>query len=335
MKEINILIVEDESIVAMELESYITKLGYTVVDTCSNAEDAFKIAAEHPIHILMMDIRIKGDLDGIETAAIIKKSHPHVEIIFLTAHLDDYNVDRAIVLNPAAYLSKPFNREELRVFLKIALFLDSANRCASTFSFYTKDKSYSFYSFYLFFLVYQQLTYLGLTQIYFPPYFVLIDIAIPVIKINLLIITSALFAMYFLKIHRRPLLQKGYKIFIFIALLEIIVLSFPSMYNLDIVILTGALFIVFNLFAGIFTYLTGYKQARLFIVGFTIVLDTVMHFFNEELFCFQRLIELFRLFNDFRFYNRSPVFASYVLMILDALGMTVKDLSWMKIKIIC
>jgi len=121
MKEINILIVEDESIVAMELESYIAKLGYTVVDTCSNAEDAFKIAAEHPIHILMMDICIKGELDGIETAAIIKKSHPHVEIIFLTAHLDDYNVDRAIVLNPAAYLSKPFNREELRVFLKIAL----------------------------------------------------------------------------------------------------------------------------------------------------------------------------------------------------------------------
>ena len=121
MKEINILIVEDESIVAMELESYITKLDYTVIGTCSNAEDAFKIASEHPIHILMMDIRIKGDLDGIETAAIIKKSHPHVEIIFLTAHLDDYNVDRAIVLNPAAYLSKPFNREELRVFLKIAL----------------------------------------------------------------------------------------------------------------------------------------------------------------------------------------------------------------------
>jgi len=121
MKEINILIVEDESIVAMELESYITKLDYTVIDTCSNAEDAFKIVAKHPVHILMMDIRIKGELDGVETATIIKKSHPHVEIIFLTAHLDDYNVDRAIELNPAAYLSKPFNREELRVYLKIAL----------------------------------------------------------------------------------------------------------------------------------------------------------------------------------------------------------------------
>jgi len=153
-------------------------------------------------------------------------------------------------------------------------------------SFYTKDKSYSYYSFYLFFLVYQQLTYLGLTQIYFPPYFVAIDIAIPVIKINTLIITSALFAMHFLKIERRPILHKIYQFFIYIALIEMFILSLPGMYNFDIVIITGALFIVFNLLAGILTYLNGYKQARLFIVGFSIV------------------------------------FASYALMILDAIGIT-------------
>ena len=121
MKKVNILIVEDESIVAMELESYINTLGYSVIDTCSNADDAFKLVAEHSPHIILMDISIKGELDGIETAALIKEKHPHIEIIFLTAHLDDYNVDRAIELNPIAYLSKPFNREELRVFLKISL----------------------------------------------------------------------------------------------------------------------------------------------------------------------------------------------------------------------
>ena len=121
MKNTNILIVEDESIVAMELESYIQKQGYTVVDICSNAKDAFTIVSQKEINIIMMDICIKGELDGIETAIQIKKSHPHIEIIFLTAHLDDYNVDRAIELNPVAYLSKPFDREELRVFLKIAL----------------------------------------------------------------------------------------------------------------------------------------------------------------------------------------------------------------------
>ena len=121
MKEVNILIVEDESIVAMEIESYIQKLGYSVVDTCSNAEDALHIVSEHSVHIMLMDICIKGELDGVETAMLIKKSHPEIEIIFLTAHLDDYNVDRAIEINPTAYLSKPFNREELRVSLKIAL----------------------------------------------------------------------------------------------------------------------------------------------------------------------------------------------------------------------
>ncbi len=121
MKEINILIVEDESIVAMEIESYIQTLGYSVVDTCSNAEDALHIVSEHSVHIILMDICIKGELDGVGTATLIKKNHPHIEIIFLTAHLDDYNVDRAIEINPIAYLSKPFNREELRVFLKIAL----------------------------------------------------------------------------------------------------------------------------------------------------------------------------------------------------------------------
>ena len=121
MKEINILIVEDESIVAMEIESYISKLGYTLAGICSTAEDALKAVEQNPIDIIMMDIRIKGDLDGVETAALIKENHPHIEIIFLTAHLDDYNVDRAIEVNPTAYLSKPFNREELRIFLKIAL----------------------------------------------------------------------------------------------------------------------------------------------------------------------------------------------------------------------
>jgi len=121
MREINILIVEDESIVAMEIESYLTKLGYSVIDTCSNAKDVLKTLNDNYIDIIMMDICIKGNMDGVETAEIIKKNYPNIEIIFLTANLDDYNVDRAIKTDPIAYLSKPFNREELRVFLKIAI----------------------------------------------------------------------------------------------------------------------------------------------------------------------------------------------------------------------
>lgn len=122
MKEINILIVEDESIVSLEIESYIKKLNYSVAAICSNAHDALHTISQQEVDIILMDICIKGELDGIDTATLIKKSHPNTEIIFLTAHLDDYNVDRAINVNPTAYLSKPFNREELRIFLKIALY---------------------------------------------------------------------------------------------------------------------------------------------------------------------------------------------------------------------
>ena len=138
-------------------------------------------------------------------------------------------------------------------------------------SFYTKDKSYLYYSFYLFALVYQQMTYIGLTQIYFPLAFITVDIQLAIIKVNILIVTAAIFAMYFLKTNQRPVLHKIYKLFIFIALIEMLILSIPGMYNLNIVVITGAFFIIFHLGASIISYLNGYKQARLFIVGFSIV----------------------------------------------------------------
>lgn len=152
--------------------------------------------------------------------------------------------------------------------------------------FYTRDKSYLYYSFYLFALIYQQLTYLGLTQIYFPVDFVILDINITVFKITLLVITAALFSMHFLKTRNMPFLHKGYIVFISLSLLEMVIFSFPQFHNLDIVILTGTIFIIYNLWAGYISYHNGNKQARLFLLGFGIV------------------------------------FTSYILLILDALGFT-------------
>ena len=152
--------------------------------------------------------------------------------------------------------------------------------------FYTKDKSYLYYSFYLFALIYQQFTYLGLTQVYFPLSFIHFDMQIPVFKVNLLVITAALFSMHFLKTKLLGKVHKIYQFFIAISLFEILFLSSSHFYNLYIVIFTGALFIFFNLTAGIISYTKGNKQARLFIVGFSIV-------------CF-----------------------SYFLIILDAIGLT-------------
>jgi len=121
MNPIHVLIVEDEGIVAMEIESYVTSLGYEVVSICSHAAEALAVVSSQKVDIVLMDICLKGERDGIETAREIRQLYPDIQTIFLTAHMDDYNVDRAIELDPVAYLSKPFNREELRVFLKIAI----------------------------------------------------------------------------------------------------------------------------------------------------------------------------------------------------------------------
>ncbi len=188
------------------------------------------------------------------------------------------------VYDEKAYISQDSTQQFINILL-IGMVL-SLMLYSFILYFYTKDKSYLYYSFYLFVLIYQQLTYLGLTQIYFPIPFVAMDIKITVFKITMLVITAALFSIHFLRTNEMPVVHKGYKLFIFISFLEMIILSFPKFHNLDIVILTGALFIIFNLWAGVISYTHGNKQARLFIVGFGIV------------------------------------FISYLFIILDALGLT-------------
>jgi len=139
-------------------------------------------------------------------------------------------------------------------------------------SIYTKDKSYLYYSLYLLTLVYQQGSYLGLNQLYLPLEFIThIEIKMANTKIALMIISSSIFAIYFLKTKEIVILNRIYKGFIIIALLEITILNIPNFYNLQITILTSALLIIFNLIASIISYRNGNQQARLFIVGFSVV----------------------------------------------------------------
>ncbi len=214
------------------------------------------------------------------------KIHPHTTTVYFIKVQSRYEpIDFKIVLKDrTTYI----NEDQIQQFINILLIgvVIAFMFYSLLLSFYTKDKSYRYYSLYLFMLIYQQMTYLGLTQIYLPHYLVKIDIQIPIIKINILLITAALFAISFLKIRKYSTLYNIYKSFIIIAILEIIMLSIPGLYNLDIVIITGLLFIIFNLFSSIKTYLDGYTQARLFIVGFSIV------------------------------------FISYLLIILNAMGLT-------------
>jgi len=115
-----VMIVEDESIVAMELSSYVKKLGYEVVGRVSNTEDACEMFAKSMPDIILMDVHIKGETDGITLAQKVQKKK-ETAIIYITAFNDDESIERAIATNPAAYLAKPFNRKELAASLKIAL----------------------------------------------------------------------------------------------------------------------------------------------------------------------------------------------------------------------
>lgn len=132
--------------------------------------------------------------------------------------------------------------------------------------FYSRDKSYFYYGLYLLAILYQQVTFLGLTQIYFPHWFILFDMKIMIPKLGLVILTSVFFALSFLKIKRNSWLYKIYMLFFLLSLLMMSMLL-----NLSTVLIVGVLFILFNFIVGIIVYRKGEKQARLFIVGFGVV----------------------------------------------------------------
>jgi signal transduction histidine kinase len=118
-----LLIVEDERIVAMDLRKRLEKMGHTVIENVANGNDALKLAAEHHPDLILMDIRIEGDKDGIDTASIIHNTL-HIPHIFLTAHSDQSTIDRAKQTDPDGYILKPFTDRD------IALNIDIANQRA-------------------------------------------------------------------------------------------------------------------------------------------------------------------------------------------------------------
>ena len=115
-----VLIVEDERIVAADLAGTLGGLGYEVVASVATGEDAVTRASELAPDLVLMDIRLGGQLDGIQAAALIKR-HRDVPVVFLTAHSDDETLTRAIGTGPLGYLVKPFREPELRCAIELAL----------------------------------------------------------------------------------------------------------------------------------------------------------------------------------------------------------------------
>jgi CheY-like chemotaxis protein len=115
-----ILIVEDERIVARDLAETLNAFGYHVVATASSGEAAIEKADELEPDLVLMDIRLAGDLDGVQAAEAIW-SRRDTPIIYLTAHSDDETLHRARTTRPCGYLVKPFNSSDLRSAIDAAL----------------------------------------------------------------------------------------------------------------------------------------------------------------------------------------------------------------------
>ena len=106
-----ILIVEDENIVAIDLELRLKGFGYTVVGVATFGELAVSAAAASRPHLVVMDINLRGEKDGIQAAVEIRDLG--IPVVFLTAHGDPATVERAQAAEPYGYLIKPFDESEL------------------------------------------------------------------------------------------------------------------------------------------------------------------------------------------------------------------------------
>ncbi len=120
MNSVKILIVEDELLIANNLAKKLTNLGYEIVEIVSSGEDAIQLAGEKNPDLVLMDIVIKGEMDGIEAAAKISKKYG-IPVIYLTAYADNETLSRAKSTSPFGYILKPFKDRELQVTIEIAL----------------------------------------------------------------------------------------------------------------------------------------------------------------------------------------------------------------------
>jgi len=117
----NILVVEDENIVAVDIQDRLVRLGYGISGHVATGEDAVSKAAELMPDLILMDIMLKGEMDGVEAAEQIRKS-TDVPVIFLTAYTDSSTLQRAKLTEPFGYILKPFEERELHSTIEMAFY---------------------------------------------------------------------------------------------------------------------------------------------------------------------------------------------------------------------
>jgi PAS domain S-box-containing protein len=117
----SILIVEDENIIALDIKTTLTNLGYAVPALASTGEEAIEKVAELDPDLVLMDIHLRGAMDGVDAAEAIR-SRFDVPVVYLTAYADPATVGRARVTEPYGYVLKPFDERELHVVIEMALY---------------------------------------------------------------------------------------------------------------------------------------------------------------------------------------------------------------------
>jgi len=121
MSNSRILIVEDEGIIAKDIQSTLNRSGYSVVGIASSGEEAIKKAMEIHPDIVLMDIVLEGAMDGVEAAEYIR-DHFDIPVVYLTAYSDDTTLQRAKITEPFGYILKPFQEKELYTTIEMAIY---------------------------------------------------------------------------------------------------------------------------------------------------------------------------------------------------------------------
>jgi two-component system cell cycle sensor histidine kinase/response regulator CckA len=122
-----ILLVEDEGLIAADIRRRLERLGYAVPAVAGTGEEALRLAAATPFDLVLMDVRLKGPLDGIATAHALQQDR-QIPVVYVTAHADQETVDRATVTEPFGYILKPVTDGDLRSAVQVALYKHEMER---------------------------------------------------------------------------------------------------------------------------------------------------------------------------------------------------------------
>lgn len=126
MKNIRVLIVEDEPIIAADLEDRLTEMGFDVAKSCDTGEEALSFLQGNGADLVLMDIQLDGDMDGIETARQLRQLK-NIPVIYLTSNTDEATFSKAKSTLPAAFLTKPFRGKDLKHAIELAISTHASN----------------------------------------------------------------------------------------------------------------------------------------------------------------------------------------------------------------